>query len=241
LERNDAEADAELARELELALPADLPRRAALLAGSRRHAQLVLSANERLNLTRIVAPRDVAVKHVLDSVLPWRRWLELAEAQRSSATASSLSRPFTVVDLGSGAGWPGVPLALLLPDARVTLVESTGKKAAFLEQTVRELGLANVAVANARAEEWLAGAPPVDVVTARAVGSARDLLRLLKAARGRFRRLVLYKGAASDAELELAQAIKDAQKLGLAGSVTFRGELPGGAGARSLLEFAAKE
>ncbi len=221
----------DFAQELERALPRDLPDRAAMLDVARRHAELVVAANERLSLTGLTSPRDVAVKHVLDSVLPWRRFLELVPPRPAG------SPPPVIADLGSGAGYPGIPLALLLPHAHVVLIESTGKKAAFLAAAVAELRLANVEVQAGRAEVLLA-ARDVDLVVARAAGPARDLLRLLKPARGRFRRLLLYKGRGPEAERELVQAANDAAKLGLTGTITFRGELPDGAGARCLIEYA---
>ncbi len=230
----------DLEGELDRLLSTELPHRAALRSGACRHAELLLAANTRLNLTRITAPDELAVKHVLDSLLPWRRWLELApmpanaRADLRSADRSEV-RPVTIADLGSGGGYPGILLALLLPHARVVLIESIQKKAAFLIEAVRELALPNVEVQARRAEELLLERP-VDLVTARAVDSARELLRLLRPAKGRFGRLVLYKGPG--VELEIQQAAKDAAKLGLAGQITFRGELPNGAGERSLLEYA---
>jgi 16S rRNA (guanine527-N7)-methyltransferase len=213
-----------LAEALERVLPSDLPRRAAIAAGARRHAELVEAANRTLNLTRIAGARDVAVKHVLDCLAPWRRLVELAAGG---------AREWA--DLGSGAGYPGILLALLLPDVQVRLVESIGKKAAFLEQTVAALGLPNVAVVAARAEDHLAQ-QRADVVTARAVGSARDLLRLLKGVRANWGRLALYKGP--EVELERTQAAKDAEKLRLVAAITAKYELPDGAGSRCLLEYA---
>jgi 16S rRNA (guanine527-N7)-methyltransferase len=221
--------EGDLTQELERALPRDLPRRAAILAGARRHAELVLAANERLNLTGITGAHDVAIKHVLDCLLPWQRLVELAPPPAAGAM------PPVIADLGSGAGYPGILLAMLLPKARVLLIESTGRKAAFLEDAVRALGLRNCEVHAMRAEDLLA-TRDVDLVVARAVGNLRDLLRLLKRARGRFRRLVLYKGPG--VEKELAQAAKDAARFGLEGAITFRGELPEGAGARFLVEYA---
>lgn len=85
-----------------------------------------------------------------------------------AVVASLVPTPCSLVDLGSGAGLPGIVLALLLPDANVTLLEPMAKRAAFLEECVTELGLDNAAVRRARAEE-LAGRLMVDVVTARAV------------------------------------------------------------------------
>lgn len=222
-----------LAAALDGVLPADLPRRAALLAGALRHAELVAAANERLNLTRITAARDVAVKHVLDCLAPWRRLVELAPPPATSPTSAAP----TWVDLGSGAGYPGILLALLLPQVRIVLVESVRKKAAFLSEVVRALALANVEVEAERGEDRLARAP-ADVVVARAVDSARELLRLLKGSRANWRRLVLYKGPG--VETEVAQAAKDAEKLGLAAAITARYELPDGAGARCLLEYARR-
>ena len=74
-----------------------------------------------------------------------------------------------IADLGSGGGFPGIVLAIALPGASVTLVESVGKKAAFLERAVARLGLANVAVVAARVEEWHAGEGTQAAVTARAL------------------------------------------------------------------------
>ena len=81
-----------------------------------------------------------------------------------------------LADLGAGAGFPGLPLAIALPEARVALVESTGRKCMFLETATRALGLENVEVVPARAEAWPAGLDVHDVVTARALGPLPVLL-----------------------------------------------------------------
>src|SRR5215470_20179663 len=86
----------------------------------------------------------------------------------SAAVAGLVPGPCSLVDLGSGAGLPGIVLALLLPDADVTLLEPALRRTIFLEECVAELGLGNTRVRRARAEE-LAGTLAVDVVTARAV------------------------------------------------------------------------
>src|SRR5450432_3095086 len=116
------------ADELGQLLPADLPHRDECIAGAARHLELIVEANQHFNLTRIVSPREAAIKHVLDSVLPWRLFAGAAH----------------VADAGSGAGFPGISLALVLPGTRFTLLESTQKKARFLESVVRELKLANI-------------------------------------------------------------------------------------------------
>jgi 16S rRNA (guanine527-N7)-methyltransferase len=82
--------------------------------------------------------------------------------------AGLIPRPSTLVDIGSGAGLPGLVLAMMLPDVRITLIEPMARRVAFLEECVTELGLGNVTLVRARAED-LAGEHAADVVTARAV------------------------------------------------------------------------
>jgi 16S rRNA (guanine527-N7)-methyltransferase len=85
-----------------------------------------------------------------------------------AVVAELIPRPSSLVDIGSGAGLPGLVLAMLLPDVRVTLVEPMARRVTFLEECAGDLGLANVAIRRARAEE-VAGEFRADVVTARAV------------------------------------------------------------------------
>lgn len=98
---------------------------------------LVLTANTRMNLTTITEPRDFAVKHIIDSLtlLPW------------------ISPNASVLDIGAGAGFPGVPLAVLKPDIRLTLLDSLRKRILFLRETTAQLGLESVECIHARAEE----------------------------------------------------------------------------------------
>lgn len=122
----------------------------------------------------------------------------------SAAIAELVPRPSHLVDLGSGAGLPGIVLALLLPDVRVTLLEPMLRRAVFLEECVRELDLRSVRVTRARAEEC-AGRIAADVVTARAVA---PLDRLAGLAFGLVRPggLVLaMKGARASEELTTAR------------------------------------
>lgn len=81
-----------------------------------------------------------------------------------------------IADLGAGAGFPGLVLAAALPDAHVTLVESVGRKCAWLERAVEAMGVRNVEVVNARAEEWAAGLGVNDLVSARAVATLNVLV-----------------------------------------------------------------
>jgi len=99
---------------------------------------LLLETNKSFNLTGITDPDTAWTRHIFDSLtlLPW---IGATAAQR-------------VVDLGSGGGLPGIPLAIALPRVRFTLLEATGKKAKFLQDAIAALGLANVEVVNDRAE-----------------------------------------------------------------------------------------
>lgn len=152
----------------------------------------LLRWNERVNLTRIVAPRDVVIRHFMDS---------LACARAFDAPPPSLA------DLGTGAGFPGIPLKLVWPELRLTLNDSVGKKTAFLEHIVRVLDLRDVVVVTSRAEAM--GRDPAHRgryagVTARAV-AALDVLSEyalpLCAVGGRF---VAPKGGDGAAEAERA-------------------------------------
>lgn len=128
-----------------------------------RYSRELIDWNQRTNLTGIVEPGEIVVKHFLDSLSVY-------------PVLVSLARPLALIDVGSGAGFPGLPLKLVLPDLRLTLLESVGKKTAFLEHIVSALNLAGVTVVTARAEE--AGRLPAhreryDVAVARAVAPLR--------------------------------------------------------------------
>jgi 16S rRNA (guanine527-N7)-methyltransferase len=136
-----------------------------------------------------------------------------------AAVAELVPHPATLVDLGSGAGLPGVVLALLLPDVEVTLLERMERRAAFLQDCVRMLGLPNATVRCARAED-LAGRLLADVVTARAVA---PMERLAGMALGLVRPggLVLaIKGAGAPSEI--AQARPVLHRLGVRDATVLR-------------------
>jgi 16S rRNA (guanine527-N7)-methyltransferase len=208
------------AEELRQLLPADLPHRDACIAGVSRHLGLIVETNRHFNLTRIVSPREAAIKHVADSVIPWRLF---------SAAAH-------IADAGSGAGFPGIPLALVLPETRFTLLESTQKKARFLESAVRDLGLANVEVRAERAEDWLKKNRP-GIVTARAVAPLERSVGLFAPALRGGARVLLYKGP--DASAEIQQAAAEAAKRRVALRVVEEYELPDSLGTRTIVEISA--
>jgi 16S rRNA (guanine527-N7)-methyltransferase len=206
------------ADELRQFLPADLPFREECIAGAARHLDLIVGANHHFNLTRIVDPREAAIKHVVDSVMPWRLF-EGADH---------------VADAGSGAGFPGIPLALVLPGTRFTLLESTQKKARFLESAVGELKLSNVEVHPERAEEWL-HTHRAAIVTARAVAPLNRAASLFAPALRGGARVLFYKGP--DAATEIAEAAAETAKRQLRLRVIERYELPDALGTRTIVEM----
>jgi 16S rRNA (guanine527-N7)-methyltransferase len=207
----------EFAAELARVLPQDVPHRALLIEKAAAHLGLILAANEHFNLTRITDPREAAIKHVFDSVAPWQYF---AGARR-------------VLDAGTGAGFPGVPLAVVLPEVRFTLVESTQKKARFVDGAVELLHLPNVEVRAERAEETALTQRP-EIITARAVAPLHRLLDLFAKPLKQGARLILYKGPEVEAELAgvAKYRIKAAQLC--------RYELPDALGTRVLLAIEAQ-
>jgi len=130
----------------------------------------------------------------------------------SAVVAELVPRGYSLVDLGSGAGLPGIVLAMLLPDSEVVLLEPMLRRATFLEECVAELGLGNARVVRARAEQ-MAGELAVDVVTARAVA---PLDRLAALAVGLLKPggiVLAVKGAKASAEVRDAKPALD--RLGL--------------------------
>ena len=130
--------------------------------------QFLAAANRRVNLTRIVDPIPFAVKHAADSLSAVTVLPELA------------AQTLTICDVGCGAGFPSLILALAFPQLRITAVDSTRKKVDFVASAARELGLANVTAVQGRVNE-LNRRPEwrhrFDCVTARAVASSPELAR----------------------------------------------------------------
>lgn len=147
--------------------PCAIPLTDAQLALLWRHFTAVRQANEQFNLTRITDPVDAAIRHYADSLI-LAVW-----ACEHAVTAR------TVLDVGTGAGFPAVPLAVARPDWVITAIDSTTKKTAFLARWAREENLVNLTVLHARAEHW-SDAPRFDLVAFRATGS---LARCLTQAR----------------------------------------------------------
>ena len=104
-----------------------------------RYQELLVEWNQKMNLTALTEPKDVAIKHMIDSVSVYdEKWF---------------SEGMSVIDVGTGAGFPGLPLKILCPSLKVTLLDSLNKRVKFLETVVSELGLSDIVCVHARAEE----------------------------------------------------------------------------------------
>lgn len=179
----------------------------------------IVAGNAAMNLTRLVEAPDFYRKHVLDAALPFFVVPKLR----------ALGDGLLVVDVGSGAGFPGLVLARLRPTWDVGLVERTRKKADFLERAIAELRLENAFVVPMDAKEAAAQAPLLsrkcDLVVARAVGRiaevTRDAARFLR--RGGM--LVHYKGG-DPPEDELLEGAGTAEALDMRQEAPFRYDLP---------------
>jgi 16S rRNA (guanine527-N7)-methyltransferase len=178
-----------------LGLPAVAEQRITLL--------LELLATDPEAPTSVTAPEQALDAHVADSlsVLPLLREGPPVEV---------------IVDIGSGAGFPGLPLAAVFEGAAVDLVESTGRKCAFLSRAIERLGLRNARAISARAEDWARtdGAGRYDLAVVRAVAPLATLVEYASPLLREGGRLVAWKGARDEAEERQGTAAAD--ELGMA-------------------------
>ena len=149
-----------------------------------RHYSMLCRWNQRLNLTRITEPGEAARLHYAESLFG----------------ARFISGAHTLLDIGSGAGFPAIPLAVARPDVQVTALEANQKKSLFLKEAKDELGLVNLKVVTARLEEvdW-AG---YELLTSRALDRAEAVLPMVIERLPAQQRLMLYCGPDLVATLE---------------------------------------
>jgi 16S rRNA (guanine527-N7)-methyltransferase len=149
-----------------------------------RHYAMLCRWNQRLNLTRIIEPRAAASLHYAESLFG----------------ARFIAGAHTLLDIGSGAGFPAIPLAVARPDVQVTALEANQKKSLFLKEAKDELGLANLKVVTARLEEFdWAG---YELLTSRALDRAEAILPSIIERLRAQQKLMLYCGPDLVAKLE---------------------------------------
>lgn len=130
------------------------------------YMKLLLDWNERMNLTAIIEPNEIILKHFIDSITI------LKEIEDNSK----------IVDVGTGAGFPGVPLSIMNPTFKITLVDSLNKRLIFLQEVVKKLRLKNIEIVHARAEELGQNKKyreSFDIATSRAVANLSTLSEYL--------------------------------------------------------------
>lgn len=166
-----------------------------------RYYHELIEWNARFNLTAVTDERQVQLRHFLDSLtcIP-----ALAACPPALASESRLR----LIDIGSGAGFPGVPLKIVRPDWQVTLLEATGKKVGFLEHLVATLGLQGVSCVQGRAEALAREAAhreQYDVAVGRGIALMPALAELTLPFCRRGGVVIAHKGAAPEAEVASAE------------------------------------
>jgi 16S rRNA (guanine527-N7)-methyltransferase len=177
------------------------------------YIDILLRWNARINLTAIRAPEDIVTRHFGESLFAARHLYPAShvgpgghvdpsgraalQGRVTGQKEMGASAPESVADIGSGAGFPGLPLKLWAPHLALTLIESNHKKAAFLREVARALTLTNVDIQNARAETLTA---TFDVVTLRAVERFDAILPTAAALVAPAGRLALLIGAAQESQ-----------------------------------------
>ena len=163
--------------------------------------KLLIEWNEKINLTAITEYEDVCVKHFLDSA-------SIVKLFSSYKEADDFFKDKTMIDVGTGAGFPGICLKILFPDLKLTLMDSLDKRIKFLDEVIKELSLDKIETVHARVEEFAKKSEfreQFDFATARAVASLPVLseycLPFVKLG-GEF---IAYKSEKADEEVSLSQ------------------------------------
>lgn len=130
------------------------------------YMELLIEWNEKMNLTAITDPEEIILKHFIDSI----------------TILNEIPNNSKIVDVGTGAGFPGIPLSIMNPTLKITLVDSLNKRLIFLQEVVNKLQLKNVEIIHARAEEFGQNKKyreSFDVATSRAVANLSTLSEYL--------------------------------------------------------------
>ncbi len=189
------------------------------------YGELLLEWNNKINLTTIIDPEEIVIKHFLDSLVfvKWLRYLY-------SSTQLSLA------DLGTGAGFPGIPIKIIEPGVRVVLIDSLAKRLGFLQEVISSLGLDDIATYHSRAEDIgrdIKFRETFEVTTARAVAELPVLLEYTSPLLKIGGRLLAAKGL--EPEREIISAEKALKVLNCEHEYLDKYSLGDGADYRSLI------
>lgn len=166
--------------------PFDYEGSSGMVESVRRYVQLLHVWNRRISLTSLEDTEEILARHFGESLFALR------------AVPILHGR---LADVGSGAGFPGLPLKMACPDLEILLIESHAPKAAFLAEVVRSLGLTGVQILNARMDEVNLAGQSLDFVSARALGDIPSLLRWSESLLKATGKIVLWLGATDAAEI----------------------------------------
>ena len=188
--------------------------------------------SEELRTYGVSATADIcsAIRTYISLLLHWNRTISLTAVtdhlevlrfhfgESMFAASSIANRNGRLADVGSGAGFPGIPLKLALPALEVILIESNAKKAAFLAEAIRELGLERTEIYRGRFEDFRAEGPEFDFVTARAIGRHEELIKWAFGAIKLGGSLILWLGADDAAQVMLKKPWRWSKPLPIPGS-----------------------
>jgi len=169
----------------------------------RTYISLLLHWNRTISLTTVTDPLEVLRFHFGESMF---------------AISNIASRNGRLADVGSGAGFPGIPLKLAIPTLEVILIESNAKKAAFLAEAIRELGLDSTEVHRGRFEDFGSEGPEFDFIAARAIGKHEGIIKWARGAIKSGGKLVLWLGADDAAQVMLKEPWRWSKPLPIPGS-----------------------
>ncbi|MCY1605033.1 16S rRNA (guanine(527)-N(7))-methyltransferase RsmG [Staphylococcus pettenkoferi] len=159
----------------------------------KQYYEMLVEWNEKMNLTSITEESEVYLKHFYDSISP--------------SFFEDFNQPLTICDVGAGAGFPSIPLKIVFPELKVTIVDSLNKRIQFLNQLADQLGLTGVSFVHDRAESYGKGdyRESYDIVTARAVARLSVLSELCLPLVKKGGKFIAMKASKAEEELEDAR------------------------------------
>jgi 16S rRNA (guanine527-N7)-methyltransferase len=158
------------------------------------HAAELLKWSQKTNLTAISDPLEIAVKHILDSIAP----------------APFIPPDSSLLDVGSGGGFPGIPLKIMIPSLTVTLIDASRKKVSFLKHVIRMLGLINIEAWHVRAQDLSKDCgvhTAYDVIISRALSSMVNFVQMSLPLLAKHGVIMAMKGKLTDKEIESSRSL----------------------------------